>query len=100
LWIWWRITRRMWRRFQNIIKGIVSWNKTTFGRLNCIAGEFLIIRRKILNFKIFVLKFKKYRVRRFAPSPVSVLDKFPHGKRFFSPYGKNLSWLRQLGDIR
>jgi hypothetical protein len=38
-----------------------------------------------------MLKFKKYRVRRFAPSPVLVLDKFPHGKRFFSPYGKNLS---------
>jgi hypothetical protein len=35
--------------------------------------------------------FKKYRVRRFAPSPVHVLDKLPHGERFFSPYGKNLS---------
>jgi hypothetical protein len=32
-----------------------------------------------------------YRVRRFAPSPARVLDKFPHGERFFSPYGKNLS---------
>jgi hypothetical protein len=32
-----------------------------------------------------------YRVCRFAPSPVRVLDKFPHGERFFSPYGKNLS---------
>jgi hypothetical protein len=30
-----------------------------------------------------MLKFKKYRVRRFAPSPVRVLDKFPHGERFF-----------------
>jgi hypothetical protein len=35
-----------------------------------------------------MLKFKKYRVRRFAPSPVRVLDQFPHGERFFSPYGK------------
>jgi hypothetical protein len=32
-----------------------------------------------------------YRVRRFTPSPVRVLNKFPHGERFFSPYGKNLS---------
>jgi hypothetical protein len=40
-----------------------------------------------------MLKFKKYRyrVRSFAPSPVRVLDKFRHGARFFSPYGKNLS---------
>jgi hypothetical protein len=32
-----------------------------------------------------MLKFKKYRLRRFAPSPVPVLvlDKFPHGERFF-----------------
>jgi hypothetical protein len=38
-----------------------------------------------------MLKFKKYRVRRFAPSPVRVLDKFPDGERFFFPYCKNLS---------
>jgi hypothetical protein len=38
-----------------------------------------------------MLKFKKYRVCRFAPRPVHVLDKFPRGERFFSPYGKNLS---------
>jgi hypothetical protein len=31
-----------------------------------------------------MLNFKKYRVCRFAPSPVSVLDKFPHCK-IFSP---------------
>jgi hypothetical protein len=30
-----------------------------------------------------MLKFKKYRVRRFAPSPVRVLDKFPRCERFF-----------------
>jgi hypothetical protein len=36
-----------------------------------------------------MLKFKKYRVRRFAPSPERVLDKFLHGERFFPPYGKN-----------
>jgi hypothetical protein len=38
-----------------------------------------------------MLKFKKYMVLRFAPGPVRVLDQFPHGERFFSPYGKNLS---------
>jgi hypothetical protein len=27
-----------------------------------------------------MFKFKKYRVHRFAPSPVLVLDKFPHGE--------------------
>jgi hypothetical protein len=42
---------------------------------------------------------KKYRVRRFAPSPVLVLDKFPHGERFFSPYGKNLSSCGKFNDI-
>jgi hypothetical protein len=43
---------------------------------------------KFLKFSFLMLKFKKYMVRRFAPSPVSVLDKFPHGERFFSPYSK------------
>jgi hypothetical protein len=38
-----------------------------------------------------MLQFEKYRLRRFAPSPVRFLDKFPHGERCFSPYGKNLS---------
>jgi hypothetical protein len=38
-----------------------------------------------------MLKFLKHRIRRFAPSPVRVLDKFPHSERFFSPYSKNLS---------
>jgi hypothetical protein len=46
-----------------------------------------------------MLKFKKYRVRRFAPSPVRVLDKFPHGKQFFSPCGKNLSPCGKFNDI-
>jgi hypothetical protein len=46
-----------------------------------------------------MLKFKKDRVRRFAPSPVSVLDKFPHGEKFFSPYGKNLSPCGKFNDI-
>jgi hypothetical protein len=42
-----------------------------------------------------MLKFKMY-IRRFAPSPVRVLDKFPHGERFFSPYGKtDKQWNRQ-----
>jgi hypothetical protein len=27
-----------------------------------------------------MLKFKKFRIRRFAPSPVLVLDRFPHGE--------------------
>jgi hypothetical protein len=28
-----------------------------------------------------------------------VLDKFPHGERFFSPYGKNLSPCGKFNDI-
>jgi hypothetical protein len=61
-----------------------------------------MIRCWILNFKNFdfILIVKKYtRVRRFAPSPVLVLDKFPHGERFFSPYGKNLSPCGNFNDI-
>jgi hypothetical protein len=39
-----------------------------------------------------MFKFKKYRVRRFAPSSsLSVLAKFPHGEKNLSPYGKNLT---------
>jgi hypothetical protein len=78
-------------------------NKTTFGLLHCIAGNFLTIRRKIFNLKIFVLilKFNKCRVRGFAPSPVRVLDQFLHSKRFFSPYrySKNLSPCGKFNDI-
>jgi hypothetical protein len=60
-----------------------------------------MIRCRILNFKNFdfILMVKKYRVRRFAPSPVLVLDKFPHGERFFSPYGKYLSPCGKFNDI-
>jgi hypothetical protein len=63
----------------------------TFGRFHCIAGNFLIIRCRILDFKNFdfLLLVKKSSVCRFVPSPV--LDKFPHGERFFSPYDTNLS---------
>jgi hypothetical protein len=57
---------------------------------------------KELNFKHSKAKSKKNTftartydapcsVRRFAPRPVRVVDKFPHGERFFSTYGKNLS---------
>jgi hypothetical protein len=46
-----------------------------------------------------MLKIKKYRVRRFAPSPVRVLDQFPHGERFLSPYDKNLSPCDKFNDI-
>jgi hypothetical protein len=45
----------------------------------------------MLKFSFSILKFKKYRVCRFIHSPVRVIDKFPHGERFFSPCGKNLS---------
>jgi hypothetical protein len=45
---------------------------------------------KDLKFSFLMLKFKKYQVRRFAPRPVRVLDKFLHGERFVSPYYKNL----------
>jgi hypothetical protein len=70
------------------VKGIVSWNKMMFGRFHCIAGNFLMICCRIYNFENFdfILMVKKYSVRRFVPSPELVLDKFPHGKRFFSPY--------------
>jgi hypothetical protein len=49
-----------------------------------------MIRCRILNFINFdfFLMVKKYRVRRFAPSLVLVLEKFPHSERFFSPYSK------------
>jgi hypothetical protein len=45
-----------------------------------------MIRCRILNVRNFdfILMVKKYSVRRFAPSPVLVLDKFPHGERFSS----------------
>jgi hypothetical protein len=46
-----------------------------------------------------MLKFKKYRVRCFAPSPVRVLDKFAHGDRVFSPYDKNLLPCGKFNDI-
>jgi hypothetical protein len=46
-----------------------------------------------------MLKFKKYRVRRFAPRPVRVQDKFPHGERFFSLYSKNLWPCGKFNDI-
>jgi hypothetical protein len=46
-----------------------------------------------------MLKFKKYRIRCFAPSPVRVLDQFPNGERFFSFYGKNLSPWGKFNDI-
>jgi hypothetical protein len=55
---------------------------------------------KDLKFSLLKLKFiYKYRGCRFAPSPVRVLDQFPHGERFFSPYGKNLSPCGKFNDI-
>jgi hypothetical protein len=42
---------------------------------------------------------KKYIVCRFALRPVPVLDKFPHGKGVFSPYGKNLLPCGKFDDI-
>jgi hypothetical protein len=60
-----------------------------------------MIRWTILNFKNFdfILMVKKNSVRRFAPSLLRVLDKFLHGERFFSPYGKNLSPWGKFNDI-
>jgi hypothetical protein len=60
-----------------------------------------MIRCRILNFKNFdfISMVKKYSVCRFASRPVHVLDKFPHGERFFSPYGKNLSPCGKFNDI-
>jgi hypothetical protein len=56
---------------------------------------------RILNFKNFdfIFMVKKYSVCHFVPSPARVLDKFPHGKRFFSPYGKYLSHCGKFNDI-
>jgi hypothetical protein len=54
---------------------------------------------KILKFSFLMLKFKKYRVRRFTPSQVRVLNQLPHGERFFSRYGKNLSPCGKFNDI-
>jgi hypothetical protein len=73
----------------------------TSGRFHCIVGNFLMIRCRILNFKNFdfISLVKKYSVCRFAPRPVRVLYKFPHGERFFSPYGKNLSSCGKFNDI-
>jgi hypothetical protein len=42
---------------------------------------------------------KMYSVCRFIPSPVCVLDKFPHGEKFFWPYGKNLLPCGKFNDI-
>jgi hypothetical protein len=53
----------------------------------------------VKDLKFSFLKFKKYRVRRFAPRLVCVLHKFPHGERFFSLYGKNLSPCGKFNDI-
>jgi hypothetical protein len=39
-------------------KGIVSWNRMTIWQFYCIAGNFLIARWRILNFKFFVFYFK------------------------------------------
>jgi hypothetical protein len=66
-----------------------------------MAGNFLMIRFRILKFKNFnfILMAKKYSVCGFVPSPVCVLDKFPQGERFFSPYGKNLSQCGKFNDI-
>jgi hypothetical protein len=60
-----------------------------------------MIRCRILNFKNFdfILMVIKYRVPRFNLSQVRVLDKFPHGERFFSPYGKNLLPCGKFNDI-
>jgi hypothetical protein len=60
-----------------------------------------MIRCRILNFKNFnfISTAKKYNICRFAPCPVCVLDKFPHGERFFSPYSKNLSPCGKFNDI-
>jgi hypothetical protein len=42
---------------------------------------------------------KKHIGCRFSPSPVLVMDKFPHGESFFSPYGRNLLPCGKFNDI-
>jgi hypothetical protein len=41
---------------------------------------------KDFKFSFLMLKFKKYRVCRFAPRRVRVLDKFPHGEELSSKH--------------
>jgi hypothetical protein len=43
------------------LKGIVSWNRITIWQFYCIAGNFLSIRWRILNFKIFNFYFKIFK---------------------------------------
>jgi hypothetical protein len=47
--------------WEGSLKGIVSWNRMTIWQFYCIAGNFLIIRWRILNFKIFVFYFKIFK---------------------------------------
>jgi hypothetical protein len=60
-----------------------------------------MIHCRILNFKnfYFILIVEKYSVCCFVPSLVCALDKFPHGERFFLPYGKNLLPCGEFNDI-
>jgi hypothetical protein len=48
----WNPARVEVRLFPAFVKGIVSWNKMKFGLFCCTAGNFLMIRWRILNFKI------------------------------------------------
>jgi hypothetical protein len=61
-----------------------------------------MIRCRILNFKNFdfLSMVKKNSFCSFAPCPVGVLDEFPHGERFFPPYGKNLSPCGKFNDAK
>jgi hypothetical protein len=64
-----------------------------------------MIRCRILNFKNFdfLLMVKKYSMVFHAPFLARyvswTVDKFPHGERFFSLYGKNLSPCGKFYDI-
>jgi hypothetical protein len=55
-------------------------------------------RFKILKFSIFILKFKKYRVRRFVHSPVRVFDKFLHGETRLPAQTKKISYFLDISQ--
>jgi hypothetical protein len=92
------------KNLQKLVKGIVSWNKMTFGRFHCIAGNFLMIRCRILNFKISIsfsclksivfaasfrtardLSHRKVKIPRRAVNPPTeykqfIISHLPHGE--------------------
>jgi hypothetical protein len=66
-----------------ILKGLSHEIKWSFDDSTVYLGTFYLSGEgfKILKVSFLMLKCKKYSFRRFTPSPVLVLDKFPHGEK-------------------